>query len=392
MPNRPNGSNPPALCMLDMRRVRPGDILLTRVPMSFDDPATWASHMIQKVTKSPYSHAALCVEPGLFIEAVGTGVGRLAPIHAAARSVENIRVLRPRKDTVPQSATAIRRIATNGATYLHQGYSKRSVPSGKVSAFQDPRRAAVFCAQLVARAFEEVELSVAPGKKSEECVPGDLLMSPLLQDITADVTVLGPCPHTPQYYLDDMSLFERAHHWEIVTKLKILCNYDVRRILDGFNERPASFWEVENILTARKLRPLDEAIYRGLTWYRFAEVYLQKLTEAEQCLVAARSSDEAQWDAALIAAENAVRDQERDREQRSQEYRAYAECCAKHPGKTFTYLAELHGRLLEFSTRTLEAKQQYLRQLNQDIQRRDTLEPMPTLFPVADSRGATAFV
>jgi hypothetical protein len=386
-----SNSNPSALYALDTHRTRPGDILLTRVPMSFDDQATWASHVIQKVTKSPYSHAALCIEPGLFIEAIGTGIGRLVPAQACARATENIRLLRPHPDEVPQIAAVLRRATNAGQRYLQQGFARRAAPSGKVSAFQDPRRAATFCAQLIARAYEDADLVLVPGKKSEEVVPGDFLESPYFQDITAESVQKVKRNHGPHYYLDDMSLFERAHHWEVVTKLKILCNYDVRRILDGFNERPASFWELEQILVERKLRPLDEALYRGLTWYRYAEVYLQKLAVADELWTKNNSADEP-FDEALAAAAIAVKEQEHDRECRAHEYRVYAESCGKYAGKTFTYLAEFHSRLLEASTRTLEVRRQHLHRLSEDMQQRGIGRKVPGMFqPVPEPQRTGAF-
>jgi hypothetical protein len=390
-----SNSGPSALYALDTHRTRPGDILLTRVPMSFDDQATWASHVIQKVTKSPYSHAALCIEPGIFIEAIGTGIGRLVPVQACARATENIRLLRPDKEEVPQLAAVLRQATAAGQRYLQQGFARRAAPSGKVSAFQDPRRAAVFCAQLIARAYEDASLALLPGKKSEEVVPGDFLQSPYLQDVTAESVQKLKRHHEPHYYLDDMSLFERAHHWEVVTKLKILCNYDVRRILDGFNERPASFWELEQILVERKLRPLDEALYRGLTWYRYAEVYLQKLAAADELWTkntAAHKSTDEPFDEILSAAAVAVKEQESDRECRAHEYRVYAENCGKYAGKTFTYLAEFHSRLLEASTRTLEMRRQHLHRLSEDMPQRGITRKVPGLFqPLPETQRTGAF-
>jgi hypothetical protein len=383
-----NGSSPTTIYTLESHRVRPGDILLTRVPMSFDDQATWASHIIQKVTKSPYSHAALCIEPGLFIEAVGTSVARLVPARTAAHALDNIRVLRPRKDQIPQIAAVLRRVAEAGQKYLQQGFARRGMPSGKVSAFQDPRRAATFCAQLIARAYEDAGFQLIDGKKAEETVPGDFTHCAALQDITSEVTQRGRCASTPPYYFDAMNLFDRAHHWEIVTKLKILCNYDVRRILDGFNERPASFWELEQILVERKLRPLDEALYRGLTWYRYADVYLQKLQLPPVIdLDTAGLSDwsDEQLDAVLTVAATAVKEQEKDRDCRAQEYRTYAQHGTKYPGKTFTYLAEFHSRLLDTSARELESRQRVLHQLSCEMQRRG-LPEVPELFQVPETQ------
>ncbi len=383
-----NVGSKPVIYALDTHRVRPGDVLLTRVPMSFDDKATWSSHMIQKVTKSRFSHAALCIEPGVFIEAVGTGIARLVPVQAGLKDEANICVLRLRTDSVAQATSVARRAAAAGQQFLQQGFSRRVVPSGKVSSFQDPKRAATFSAQLIAHAFEDAELQLLEDKASEAMFPGDIHTCAHFQDVTEQCLLPIRRDVQPQFYFDDMSMSERTHHWEAVTKLKILCNYDVRRILDGFKERPASFRDLESILCERKLRPLDEAIYRGLSWYRFADLYLQQLHSPADAWIepvatsgaADAQLGEEQLEDAVAFVGCLVKEQEKDRENRAQEYHFYTNACAKFAGKTFTYLAEFHGRLLEISSRTLEARQQRLHQLLAEVQRRGEPKAVPNRY------------
>src|SRR3954447_12300047 len=85
---------------LDQNLISLGDVLVSRVPFNLKDPSTWESQAIQRVSRSPFSHAALCVRFGLFVEAIGPGVCRMAIMAAGARSRDNIRLLRLKDGSV----------------------------------------------------------------------------------------------------------------------------------------------------------------------------------------------------------------------------------------------------------------------------------------------------
>lgn len=369
----------PNIYTLASRRILPGDVLLTRVPMSFDNPESWPSHIIQKATRSRFSHGALCVGEGLFIEAVGTGVGRLTVLHCGLRDPANVCLLRLRKG-VPDAANIARDAAMIGQQYLAQGFSHRGIPAGKGSVFDHPQRAASLYTQLIARAYDAAGLTLVPEKPFEAVTPGDLEHSGAMEEVT-EIAVRPARPeHVPHFYLDDKTLFDRPHHWEVVTQLKILCGDDVKRVLHGLKERPVSFIELEALLARRKLRPLDAAMHRGLTWYRFADVYLEKKLH----LLTARGSDvdapleqvlpsilsDNELDYALLRVRAESEQLERERQQRLEECRLYSSYLEQYPGKTFTYLTELHQRLHEVCTRELEDLQRRAMRLRQELERR----------------------
>jgi|GEM_PF-6281508 len=366
-------------CTLAARRVLPGDILLTRVPMSFDDPESWPSHIIQKATRSRFSHGALCVGEGLFIEAVGTGVGRLAVFQCGLHDPTNICLLRLRK-SVAGGALFARRAAAIGQEFLAQGFSRRCIPGGKGSAFDHPQRAASLYMQVIARAYDGAGLPLVPDKDFDAVTPGDLQDCALLEEVTETAVQPARADKPPHFFLDDNSLFERPHHWEVVTKLKILCGDDVKRVLHGLKARPASFSELELLLAQRQLRPLDAAMHRGLTWYRFSEVYLEKKLQQltarnadrdaplEQLLPSILSDNELDYTLLRMLGES--EQLERERLQRFEECRLYHAYCEQFPGKTFGYLAELHGRLHELGAREVEAVQRQVLRLRQESERR----------------------
>jgi hypothetical protein len=133
------------------RFVCPGDILLTRVPLNLLDKSTYNSLIIRAGTRAPFSHAALCIEPGLLIEAIGTGVCRLALGQTGARSNKNVRLLRLNLD-VPNGPVFAQRAADFGHQYLSRGYSISGAVGARISAFRKDR-GDLFCSDLVARAY-----------------------------------------------------------------------------------------------------------------------------------------------------------------------------------------------------------------------------------------------
>ena len=119
------------------RFVCPGDILLTRVPFDLLDPSTYAGVAIRGATLAPFSHAALCIEPGLMIEAIGTGVCRLALGQTGSRQRRNVKLLRltldvpdghiiAQKASILWSSIFIARLFNSGRNrYSHCGAPER---------------------------------------------------------------------------------------------------------------------------------------------------------------------------------------------------------------------------------------------------------------------------
>jgi hypothetical protein len=60
-------SEAPSVYAFNIDRINRGDILLTRVDFSLADPKSYVGAIIQRLTDSPFSHAALCIDYGMFI-------------------------------------------------------------------------------------------------------------------------------------------------------------------------------------------------------------------------------------------------------------------------------------------------------------------------------------
>lgn len=369
--------------MLDIAQLRPGDILLSRIPMNLQQAATWDSHLVQTITKSRFSHAALYIDDGLFIEAVGTGIGRLPVQRAGVGDAGNICVLRMRHDVTSRHTTVGRRAAACGQRYLGQGFYRAGTPCNKGSAFHDLRRAAVLCSSMIATAYEEAEWPLIEGKSSDQAMPGDLLNSPHLEDVTASVLIPLRGQAAFPYCLDSVSLFERVHHWEVITQLKVLCSFDVRRILDMAPNRPASFRELLVLIAERQWSALDEAVCRGLAWYRYAAVYQEKLQWlADDSGVGERTAQRLpqllgmdQLAAVSQLGSGSLQHLQLENRHWRRELELCRELQQKHPAKTFGYLIDLYARLVESSDGWIKSKQKTLRAFDQEIQRHgDTLK------------------
>lgn len=256
----------------DIAKLEPGDILLSRIPMNLHDTSTWDSHLIQSLTRSRFSFAALHLGNGLFIEAVGSGVARLPLWKAGVRDPGNVRVLRLRKG----NELAGRRAATIGLRYLQRGFYQQGLPQTKCSAFRDVRRAAAVNSLLVASAYQEAGCSLLDAKSLDQAFPGDFLQARELEDVTSSIVQLSRIPKQPTFYVDDDSLSKRVYHWDVATQLKVVCSYEVRRILDVQVQKPSSMIELEQLIAERHWSPLDQAVYRSLQWYRYADMFQQK--------------------------------------------------------------------------------------------------------------------
>jgi uncharacterized protein YycO len=368
---------PVSIYALDQNSIELGDILLTSAPDSL------TGKIIRAATGSPFNHAALYVRYGLFVEAVGPGVCRLAIMATGARAKENIRLLRLSDERVRSAAKMAAAAAGCGEAYLTRGYSVAGAAGVKIAALRDTKRSAMFCSQLVAQSYEEAGLKLLPGKAPETIAPGDLLKSPLLRDATSSALVLIETDEAPTYYLDDASLIERPHHREIITKLEVLHSKPVVRALALLKETPRSFFELERVLAERKDPGLDAAILRGLTKRGFSEEYLRgvrKYANLKQVENATRLSleriergtmDDAELRYIISHGATMHKQLEEDVGDRRREYEVYRRGYEQHGLETFGYLAALQKKLLAQSIEYLNAK---TRELN-------------ALIPEAQSRG-----
>ena len=79
---------------LDMAKLLPGDIILTRNRRPIQKSARKMSSVIAAAGHSNFSHAMLCVELPTVVEAVGQGVSTFGIGNSFYHSREDVKVLR----------------------------------------------------------------------------------------------------------------------------------------------------------------------------------------------------------------------------------------------------------------------------------------------------------
>jgi uncharacterized protein YycO len=171
---------------VDSSKLRPGDILLST------DPDSAVSNAIRKTTRSRYSHAAIFIGNGEFVEAVGLGVHRFLVDSTAVGNRENVLFLRL-KDSVPQAQSIALLAGRKAENYVARRYWLPGAVASRLPAVNLKQRGKFFCSQLVAQAFHEAGLELLDNVKSHKVMPGKLLKSRHLTDITDEV-LLPPEP------------------------------------------------------------------------------------------------------------------------------------------------------------------------------------------------------
>jgi hypothetical protein len=382
MGNRRTAKMPPAAGSQSSRRasgtafvfipklVCPGDILLTRVPLNLLDPSTFTSMAIQKGSRTPFSHAALCIEPGLMIEAVGTGVCRFALAPTGVRSRSNVKLLRLNLDVVDGPWRA-QSAADRGHQYLSRGYSLSGAIGSRIAAFRKKGRGDLFCSELVAQAYEEAKCPLLPGKTPGEIAPGDLLKSDVLRDVT-DLALRAVRIDSPlTYYLDDGTHFERTAHWEVRTKLKILKGEPVQRELAALGVNAQSFFELEKMLRNDMSPDLDRAVHDELVRHDFRGEYMRRTLAsmdiadageiAEAAFVARFEPSEeqlARLDADSLNflkqdVESSIISFRNDVTSRKADILTWERCRGNGNSRTFDYLTAMQQTLLDIGERLL---------------------------------------
>lgn len=200
--------------LVDSGKLLPGDILLC------SDPEGSVSRVICAVTKSPYSHAAICVGDGQFIEAIGSGVRRFLVDRTAVRDPQNVRFLR-----LKDVADARKAAATAGKkaeNYLARRYWVNGAITAIFTSAGRQHGGRFFCSHLVAQAYQESNVELLDGVKPHNVIPGHLINSPKLRDITDDVLLPPDAPHRwrPNDLLDGPTR-KTLHDEEISVQQKV---------------------------------------------------------------------------------------------------------------------------------------------------------------------------
>jgi len=341
---------PKTFYVFDPDAIQPGDILLTRSPSAI-------SLAIRKVTKTEFSHAAICIDYGHFIEAIGSGVCRFNVMAVGVQDRSNIRLLRLRK-TIPSATQIAERAAEHAHQDLLRGYTALGAVGVVVPSLKKPDEAALFCSQLVVAAYDKAPFSLLPGKNAKKIAPGHLVESNSLEDVTDQALRQVISTDEPTWCLDDPHPKQRLHQWEVITKLKMLGRKSIERAVKRLNASPKSFYELELLLADTEDQELDRLIVAALEATRFCETYDARASEQSDReerfansmhLVEAAASgrlSNSQLSDAITETKQAIRMFEEDLEDRRRQHSLYVGRSLKAGLKSFSLLGNLQRKCI----------------------------------------------
>jgi uncharacterized protein YycO len=240
----PSESSPPItdekVYLIDAGKLLPGDILLCR------DPDGAVSQTIRTMTDSRYSHAAIYVGNGEFVEAIGSGVRRFLVDRTAVRNPLNVRFLRLNDGADARKAAAA--AGKNAEAYLARRYWKKGALTAIFKNANRQHGGRFFCSHLVVQAYREAKVELIDGVEPHNVIPDDLMNSLKLQDVTAKVLLPPDAPHRwrPNELLDGPTR-RTLHDEEISIQQKV-----DERVGALFREHgldaPANFFDAMKVL------------------------------------------------------------------------------------------------------------------------------------------------
>ena len=185
---------------IDVAKLMPGDVLLTRNAAATSGKGRLQSSAIMRVTRGNFSHALVCTVPPIFIEAVGHGVSNISAQPCFVHDLKNVRLLRYHDAAVAKSA------ANEALPLLGQKYSvnkaiRSILPSAKLANVPDEE---LFCSALVAAVFRKAGAAEFSELDPMKVTPATLENAECFTDVThiAFSQILSPSN------IEDMSAFD----------------------------------------------------------------------------------------------------------------------------------------------------------------------------------------
>ncbi len=171
--------------VIDVAKLRPGDVLLTRNAETSSMKEGYQSSAIALATGGNYSHAMLCTVPPTLIEAVGHGVSNVSAQRCFIHDFKNVRLLRYPDVAVAKDAGSC------ALPYLGQHYSIRKavqsiLPNTKLARMADDK---LFCSALVAAAYRKAGAKELEHIDPMRVTPATLEKANYFSDVTAEVLV-----------------------------------------------------------------------------------------------------------------------------------------------------------------------------------------------------------
>lgn len=160
--------------------LRPGDILLTRATSVLGPGHGVQSKGIRLATWGAFSHALICSEPPIMIEAIGTGVSTLSLGRCYAHDWRSVRVLRHPDPSVAQDAARAAQLQV-GRDYSVRRAIRAAFPKVVADRLADT---GIFCSALVAQSYVGAGEALFAATPIERTTPATIERIEGLEDVT----------------------------------------------------------------------------------------------------------------------------------------------------------------------------------------------------------------
>jgi hypothetical protein len=293
--------------VVDLSKLMPGDVLLTRNAETTSSREKLQSTVISKATRGDFSHAMLCTRPPTFIEAVGHGVSNISAQISFAHDLKNVRLLRYHDQGIADNAGS-EALPLLGKKYSVGKAIRSILPSFGHSNVPDDE---LFCSALVAAVYRKAGAAEFAAIDPMKVTPATLEKAGHFKDETANVFVriLSPNNIESMSALDgDRITSPLGGHAELFQEYCDVLLPMIRKFIDGtpeltFELKPTSFLNCVMFIAAaknacanlpdaiaeeprRKIKAIDNAAYNLLTDGRY---------EAMQRLATANDEESVQY-------------------------------------------------------------------------------------------------
>jgi Permuted papain-like amidase enzyme, YaeF/YiiX, C92 family len=304
-PQSPKGA-PQSICLFDVKKLRPGDVVLERGPGS-------TSRVIRTFTRGAYSHALIFLGGTDFLEAVGVGARVISYVRVPIADPSAWVVLR-----YPDAQTA-QRAADKARNLAHKKYATaaafRSILPFRFK--DDPSR--LFCSQLVAEAYARAGATLVKGKRPNQITPRHLhknsTLKPLQQIPTRKVIARNiPALDHDAEYADSPTARELRASQNAFQAVK----HELNRLISALqvSPRPGSLIELFDCLVQaegqgahKEVAPMMEALERALHRENYFDFLPPLAREAEAAFLRdldfAKSKQASALDRRYLAAQSA---------------------------------------------------------------------------------------
>ena len=244
----------PDIIRTDLLQV--GDILLIRSDGLLGATIRTGGY-ISTGARGRFTHAMICCDPPVFIEAMSEGVRKVDLRSCYVADRQRVRFLRVRAGLFPSENLDRLRVTANNM--FSAGYSELGAVGSVVSLLRNKRRLGVFCSQLVARCLNNAGVRLFGELPPEQVTPTHIEQCSSLEDVTAQLLEPARCGQTEGLEYVDGGLGSNAprRYQSKLREVHAIALADVSSVIDagtklGVSVRPESLQSLVDALAKTK--------------------------------------------------------------------------------------------------------------------------------------------